>query len=113
MTRKAPPPPLVAATGKPTKLPMPTAEPAAARTNPSLLLKCSRSAFIIFLFIIIVRMRWQRLYQVLPLGGKSEQSGRNKHTSNECKVLQTADVHFGTAIINLRLKCQSIGTLDL
>ena len=34
MRRNAPPPFLVAATGKPTMLPMPTAEPAAAKINP-------------------------------------------------------------------------------
>ena len=46
MIKNAPPPFLAALTGKPTKLPIPTAEPAAAKINPSLELNCSLDALI-------------------------------------------------------------------
>ena len=44
ISRNAPPPFLAAPTGKPTKLPMPTAEPAAARIKPKRDPNCSRGA---------------------------------------------------------------------
>jgi hypothetical protein len=42
ISKNAPPPFLAAPTGNPTKLPIPTAEPAAASTKPSFEPNCSR-----------------------------------------------------------------------
>ena len=50
ISKKAPPPFLAALTGNPTKLPIPTAEPAAAKIKPSLELKCSLFILITTLF---------------------------------------------------------------